>query len=253
MEFNPMSLKEKRFLVTGAASGLGKAASILLSRLGARLILVDINEPGLRDTATLCVSDTALLPLDLTDTKSIKQAIVEAAEKYGKLNGLVHLAGRSYVAPLKSMNIKTTEDVFALNAMAALELVKAFIHRNVCSEDGNSIVLISSVYGHVGSAANVGYAMSKSALHGITKSLAIELAPKKIRVNCIAPGFIQTNMLDGISASFDPEYHSRISGLHPLGLGNASDIANSVAFLLSDMSSWITGSIMNVDGGFTAQ
>jgi NAD(P)-dependent dehydrogenase (short-subunit alcohol dehydrogenase family) len=105
----------------------------------------------------------------------------------------------------------------------------------------------------VGSVANVGYAMSKSALHGITKSLAIELAPKKIRVNCIAPGFVKTSMLDSISTLFDKEYFEKINKLHPLGLGEAEDVANLIAFLFSDMSKWITGSIINIDGGYTAQ
>jgi len=105
----------------------------------------------------------------------------------------------------------------------------------------------------VGSAANVAYAMSKSALHGITKSLAIELASKKIRVNCVAPGFIKTQMLDDVSGSFDNEYNERLNSLHPLGLGEAEDIAYGITYLLSDMSKWVTGTILSVDGGFTAQ
>jgi NAD(P)-dependent dehydrogenase (short-subunit alcohol dehydrogenase family) len=104
----------------------------------------------------------------------------------------------------------------------------------------------------VGSAANVGYAMSKSALHGITKSLSIELAPKNIRVNCVAPGFIKTKMLEDISDSFNDNYSETITKLHPLGLGDPEDVANVIAFLLSDMSKWITGSILSVDGGYTA-
>ena len=95
--------------------------------------------------------------------------------------------------------------------------------------------------------------MSKSAIQGITKSLAIELAPKKIRVNCVAPGFIKTPMGDKINNFFDESHDSEVEAMHPLGYGTTEDIANSIVFLLSDMSKWITGTIMNVDGGFCAK
>ncbi|MCY6340182.1 SDR family oxidoreductase [Bacteroides fragilis] len=127
------------------------------------------------------------------------------------------------------------------------------MNRNVYAGEHGTIVLISSVYGLVGSAANVGYALSKGAIQGITKALSIELAPKKVRVNCIAPGFIKTKMMENVSSSFSEDYVDHLSTLHPLGLGEAEDVANSVLFLLSDMSKWITGAIISVDGGFTAQ
>jgi len=115
------------------------------------------------------------------------------------------------------------------------------------------VVFISSVYGVVGSAANAGYAMSKAALHGITKALSIELAAKGIRVNCIAPGFVNTKMLDVTSDMFDSHYADTLNKLHPLGIGEPEDISYSIAFLLSDASKWITGAIFNIDGGYTAQ
>lgn len=95
--------------------------------------------------------------------------------------------------------------------------------------------------------------MTKAAIIGITKALSIELAPKGIRVNCIAPGFIKTKMMEENSFRFDDEYMERLNNLHPLGLGEAEDIANGVVFLLSDMSKWMTGAVVNIDGGFTAQ
>ena len=253
MPFNPISLLDRRYLITGAASGIGRATSILLSKLGAELILVDINEKGLDETVAQCSSKVNKLLVNLYDVSDIKKKIQEAVSMYGKLNGFVHLAGRPYLSPLKSINEKTTTEVFMLNAYAGVELAKVCSSRNVYAGDKGSLIFISSVYGLVGSAANVGYAMSKSALHGVTKSLAIELAPKNIRVNCIAPGFVKTKMLDDISSSFNSDYDETLNKLHPLGLGEADDVANSVAFLLSDMSKWITGSVMNVDGGFTAQ
>jgi len=252
MSFNPISLNNKKFLITGAASGLGRSISILLSQLGAELILVDINEAGLDDTIKLCKTNSKKLILDLTKTENIRPKIEETILEFGKIDGLVHSAGVSYLSPLKFIDKEITNNVFLLNTYAAIELSKIFTDRKISTKEG-SIVFISSIYGCVGSVANVGYAMSKSALHGITKSLAIELASKKIRVNCVAPGFIETEMFKSMANNFGPDYYQNITNLHPLGLGKAEDIADIVAFLLSNMSRWITGSIINVDGGYTAQ
>lgn len=254
MTFNPIALNEKRFLITGAASGLGRATSILLSKLGAELVLLDINEEGLNSTKELCCDSLVhCITVNLQNPVEIKPVINGAVEKWGKLNGFVHLAGRPYVSPLKSINHNTATEIFNLNTYSAIELAKVFASKNVYIGEAGSIVFISSVYGFVGSAANVGYAMSKAALHGVTKSLSIELASKNIRVNCVAPGFVKTKMLDNVSASFNQDYYNTLNNLHPLGLGEADDVANAIAFLLSDMSKWITGSIISVDGGFTAQ
>jgi NAD(P)-dependent dehydrogenase (short-subunit alcohol dehydrogenase family) len=254
MLYNPIALTGKRFLISGAASGLGRATSVLLNKLGAELILLDINEIGLNETKELC-GDSAvhLVAMNLQNSEEIKPAIISATEKWGKVNGFVHLAGKPYISPLKSTNYNTFTEIFNLNTYSSIELAKVFINRNVYAGDNGSIVLISSVYGLVGSSANVGYAMSKAALHGVTKSLSIELASKNIRVNCVAPGFVKTKMLDTVSGLFNQDYYDTLNNLHPLGLGEAEDVANAIAFLLSDMSKWITGTVMSVDGGFTAQ
>lgn len=251
---NPFDFQGKHFLVTGAASGIGKATALLLAAQGARLALVDYNEEGLKQTQQLCNrdQDVQVLTINLKDAEAIKTSVLAYCEQHGKLDGFVHIAGMPYVAPLKVLNTQKYYDVFAVNTAAAMELAKVFINRKVAA-DRASIIFISSVYGNVGSAANVAYAMSKSALHGITRSLAIELAPKNIRVNCIAPGFIKTEMLTDISGNFDQDYDDTLARLHPLGLGEATDVANTIAFLFSDSSKWITGSVINVDGGFTAQ
>ncbi len=254
MSFNPIALNGKRFLISGAASGLGRATSVLLSKLGAELVLLDINEEGLNSTKELCGDSLVYcITANLQNPVEIKPVIIGATEKWGKLNGFVHLAGRPYLSPLKSINYNTTTEIFNLNTYAAIEMAKVFTSKNVFNGQAGSIVFISSVYGLVGSAANVGYAMSKAALHGVTKSLSIELAAKNIRVNCVAPGFVKTKMLDNVSGSFNQDYYNTLNNLHPLGLGEADDVANAIAFLLSDMSKWITGSILSVDGGFTAQ
>lgn len=256
MRCNPLDLTGKKFLITGAASGIGRETSILLSNLGADLILLDFNKDGLLSTSALCDTRVEILEIDLTDTELLKTKLLEAVKSFGKLDGFAHIAGISCIIPLKALTEKTCDKTYKINTYAAIELSKLFINRRVCNqrEDSrSSIVLVSSVYGLVGSPANVAYAMSKSAIIGITKALAMEFAPKNIKVNCVAPGFVKTEMMDRARGSFDESYLETIDKMHPLGLGNSIDIAYSIAFLLSDMSNWMTGSILNIDGGFTAQ
>jgi len=253
LNYNPFTLEGKKFLVTGAASGMGRATSLVLSRLGANLILADINSDGLCETLSQCRSTDKILCFDLSKSSLIKDEIMKAMAGTGKLNGFVHFAGKPYVSPLKTISEEKCAEIYSLNTYAAIELAKVFTNRNVYTGDKGSIVLISSVYGLVGSSANVGYAMSKAALHGITKALSIELASKGIRVNCVAPGFVKTNLLPNQSELFGTGHDELINKLHPLGLGEPDDVAFSVAYLLSDAAKWVTGAILNVDGGFTAQ
>lgn len=251
--FNPFSLSGKNYLVTGAASGIGRVTSILMSRLGAGLILTDVNQAGLEETKSFCKDTDLTMTLDLTQTSLIKAAVIDASSRFGKLHGFVHLAGMPYISPLKTISEEKCSKVYLLNTYSVFELAKAFTNKSVYAGEKGSIVLVSSVYGVVGSAANAGYAMSKAALHGITKSLAVELANKGIRINCVAPGFVKTNMMDRTSGMFSNDHAEIVSGMHPLGLGEPDDIANGIIYLLSDAAKWVTGSILNIDGGFTAQ
>jgi NAD(P)-dependent dehydrogenase (short-subunit alcohol dehydrogenase family) len=251
--FNPYSLDGKNYLITGAASGIGRATSVVLSKLNANLVLLDINTSGLLETRELCKATDKIITFDLTNSGTIKDEILKVIPDFGKLHGLIHLAGVPYISPLKAINERKFNEVFSVNTYSVLELGKAFINKNVFAGESGSIVLVSSVYATVGSAANVGYAVSKSALHGITKSLAIELADKSVRVNCVAPGFVRTNMMSDITGSFNDEHSNLVAKLHPLGLGEPEDVAYAIAYLLSDAAKWVTGSVLSVDGGFTAQ
>lgn len=252
---NPMSLEGKSVIVTGAASGIGRETAIVLHELGAKLLLLDLDGAGMESVKSVLDKDVVCRKVDLMEFASIDEILQEAKDELDtQFTGLVHCAGIPSVVPLKALTNEQYEKVMKINTQAGLNLAKAFTSKKVRnSERQASIVFISSVYGVVGSAANVAYATSKAAIIGMTKALAIELARKDIRVNCVAPGFIRTNMAEGVNKMFDEAYEDRIREMHPLGWGEARDIANGIAFLLSDASKWVTGAVLNIDGGFTAQ
>lgn len=252
---NPMELDGKTIIVTGAASGIGRETARVLNNLGAKLLLLDLNEEGLVEVKNSLGAGVAYRTIDLMDFNSIKSVLMDGKQELGtSFTGLVHCAGIPSVLPLRALTNEQFEKVMRINTQAGLNLAKIFTSKQGHdAERQASIVFISSVYGVVGSAANVAYATSKAAIIGMTKALAIEFAPKNIRVNCVAPGFIKTNMADGVNQMFDTAYEERIESMHPLGWGEAIDIANGIAFLLSDASKWTTGAVFNIDGGFTAQ
>ena len=253
--YNPMSLEGKVIIVTGAASGIGRETSKVLNSLGAKLLLLDYNEGGLAQVGNELGREVICRSIDLTDFDALKTVLTEGKQELGaSYTGLVHCAGIPSVLPLRALTNEQYDKVMKINTQAGLNLAKVFTSKQGHdSEKQCSIVFISSVYGVVGSAANVAYATSKAAIIGMTKALAIEFASKNIRVNCVAPGFIKTTMADGVNQMFDSAYEERIEAMHPLGWGEAKDIANGIAFLLSDASKWTTGAVFNIDGGFTAQ
>jgi len=251
---NPLDLAGKRVLVTGAASGIGRATAILISRLSGCVAGVDQDREGLEKTiAQLQGGGHTHYACDLRDLSGIPQWMPQLAGRWGSLHGLVHAAGLPCVVPLKVLSPETYRDVFTINTEAALALARAFQRRKVYAGISGSIVFISSVMAIVGSPAVAGYSMTKAALIGLARSLAIELAPRRIRVNCVAPGFVRTPMLGKAAKFWDPEQEARIADLHPLGWGDPEDIANAIAFLMADTGRWITGTVLTVDGGYTAQ
>lgn len=251
---NPFQLDGKKIIVTGAASGIGRDTVKLLHELGAKCIMLDINEEGLAETNHL-ISDAGLFYVcDLTEFDSLQKVFQAAKEQVGQFDGVVHCAGIPSVVPLRGLTSDIYEKVQKINTQAGLQLAKCFSRRGMYNGEGRcSVVFISSVYGLVGSVSNVAYAVSKAANIGMTKALAMEFAPKGIRVNCVAPGFVKTPMGEKYTGFLDEAYAERIGAMHPLGWGEPRDISCAIAFLLSDAAKWITGTVLSVDGGFTAQ
>lgn len=251
MGVNPLDLSGRTILVTGASSGIGRETAILLSQLGAKLILVARDAERLQQTrAALTGGGHHIEPFDLNDLDAIPAWMKELAARLGALSGLVHSAGVYQMTPLRTVTAAGIDDVLRINLHAAVMLAKGFRQKG-CHAGGGSLVLLSSVAGLRGHAGLAAYTASKAALVGVARSMAMELAREDIRVNCVAPGLVATEMSSDVEAQTVGEI-GEIERAHPLGLGKPRDVANGIAFLLSEAARWITGTTISIDGGYSA-
>ncbi len=249
---NPLELAGQTILVTGASSGIGRETARLLSQLGARVVLVGRNEERLAETLRSLDGDGHRAePFDLSSTDEIPRWLKSISGSSGPLHGLVHSAGIHKLRPLRVLSSQTVEEVMRINVGAAIGLAKGFCQKGV-GAPGGSIVFLSSVTGLVGQAGIAAYAASKGAIVAVTKALAVELAGDHIRVNCVAPGVVKTEMGQGLLDKLTPEQGAALEAMHLLGFGSARDVSCAIAFLLAETARWITGTVLVVDGGYTA-
>jgi NAD(P)-dependent dehydrogenase (short-subunit alcohol dehydrogenase family) len=240
----------KTFLVTGGSSGIGQGTAKLLSECGARIILTGRNEERLNETLTLLSGrDHIAIPSDFRDADQTFDWLKSNLTSIGPLDGVFHSAGIEVIRPVRMIKQAQLNDVLGSSLFAAFGLARGLSQKNALV-DGGSIVLMSSVAGSSGQVGLTAYSAAKSSIDGLVRSLSCELASKKIRVNSIAAGAINTAMHARLTANSGEDATAGYEQAHLLGFGEVEDVAQAALYLLSPASRWITGTTMVVDGGY---
>ena len=240
-------LKNKKIIITGAGSGIGRETSRTISKFGAFVIMLDISEDGLVETAREMSQDSYIYKVvDLSDLDSLAGIISELVSDYGLINGLVHCAGISSRKPLNVLKKDGFSKVMDINFYSFVELVK-IVTKKKNFVDGGSIVVMSSISSIRGYKAKTEYCVSKAAVDAFVRCMALELAPRRIRVNSVmaaevlTPLALKAREMNALVGASDFEA--------PLGPSEPYEVANTIAFLLSDATKTITGTQLLIDGG----
>lgn len=250
--YNPMNLAGKRILVTGATGGMGRETSLVLSKLGARVALCDMNEEALKATYdTLEGEGHSMYIFNLNDIDSIEGLVKTMVEEGGPFNGFAHCAG---IAPMRPLKMTKTEDIIRVmnaNLFSFIEFVRCFSIKNRFADEG-SIVAISSTASIQGKQSKVAYSASKAGLDGAIRCLVCDLKKKKIRVNSIMPCWVNTRMYQGYVEKYPDTFEvQEINEKQYMGVTEPVEVANTIAFLLSDAAKTITGTTILIDGGMS--
>ncbi len=250
--FNPFSLEGKTIVVTGASNGIGRQCAIDCSKMGAKVIAIGRNEERLNTVVSEMSGHGVSYSFNLNYIDGISAFISTIVEENGKLDGFIHAAGIEVTNPVKLLKTEDYESLFRINCLSAFEIIKHLCSIKSFNKNG-SIVLISSISGVIARKGLSAYAASKGALMSAARVMALEMAPRGIRVNTISPGTILTPMMqNALDSMLEEDKKKRIEGF-PLGLGQTTDISNACIYLLSDASRWVTGHNLIVDGGYTIE
>ena len=246
MEYNPFTLKGKTILVTGASSGIGQATAVECAQMGAEVVITGRDTERLQATADLMGTLKAQIAADLTNQEDVERLVASLPP----LDGAVLCAGNSTTLPLQFGSREKFDEMFNVNFFAPVELLRLMYKKKVLQK-GASVVLIASIGGtHSFMPGNGVYGASKAALNSLMKYAAREYASRKIRVNSICPGMVDTPLIH--RGTITEEQLAEDAKRYPLGrYGKPDDIANGVVYLLSDASSWLTGHDLVIDGGFS--
>lgn len=252
MEASKFPLGGRIVAITGAASGIGRAAAKIAARSGAKVLALDINEVLLaslkdeiyRDGGTVMTESA-----DITNIDNVRNLIGRAENNLGTIDGLVCSAGISIESPFLELSPDLWDRIIQLNLTSTFYMAQAVARGIVESGLSGSIVTISSAQGVNGRIHGAHYSASKAGVIGLTKSMALELATHKIRVNCVAPGAVQTPLMRSVVAAAVGGEGRSLARI-PLGrFGQPDDVAAAICFLLSDLSDWVTGQTFHINGG----
>ena len=243
-EFNPFSLAGKSVLVTGASSGIGQAIAVSVSKMGANVVINGRNTAKLENTLSQLVGENnSIIAADLTKNEDI----AKLADSVPQLDGLVHCAGIGHRMPAKMLTETDIDTVMKANFNGAVLLQAALLTKKKVKKD-SSIVFIASKAADYPSPGNAVYSASKGALISYARCLALELAPRGIRVNCICPAMVWTDLIMQNEVTLEQLQESEKS--YPLKrYGKPEDVANLAIYLLSNASSWMTNSCIDLTGG----
>ena len=248
-----MRISDKVAIITGAASGIGRATAILFAKEGGKVVVADKNEVGGNETVDLIRSDGGQAIFDyvnVTSATDIQGMVKTTINTYGKLNILVNNAGIATRLPVVDLSEEDWDRNIDVN-LKSIYLSSKYAIPRMIENGGGSIVNIASIYGIVGGRIRAAYAASKGGVVNLTRSMALDYALHKIRVNCVCPGFVNTPLLKNILKN--KEEYQALADLHPMGrLGDMLEIALGVLYLASDESSFVTGIALPIDGGYTA-
>ncbi len=251
-----MLFENKSVLITGAASGIGRASALLFAREGAKLVLSDVNDAGGTETLAMItdMGGTAIYHrCDVTSSESVTTLVAAAVAHYGGLHYAVNNAG---IAGTFQNAIAETEEsvydaVMAVNVKGVWLCMKAQIPA-ILASGGGSIINLASVAGLIGAPGGAVYAASKHAVIGLTRSVALEYARHGLRVNAICPSYIETPMVTNLS-DVDPKMEERTRKASPMKrLGQPDEVAEAIVWLCSEKASFINGTTLAIDGGLTA-
>jgi NAD(P)-dependent dehydrogenase (short-subunit alcohol dehydrogenase family) len=254
-------LEGKVTLVTGGASGIGRATALACAREGAKLIIADLQEEGGQHTVHLITEkggDASFVQTDVTHATEVEALISTAVARYGRLDcahNNAGISGRGIAGDHRALTAEYPDarwhQVIAIN-LTGVWLCMKFELQQMLTQGGGAIVNTASAAGLVGLVGNAAYVASKHGVVGLTKTAAVEYAKQGIRVNCVCPGYIQTPMT--APGMQDPDHMARMVTSEPVGrMGNPEEVAEAVVWLCSDAASFVTGHTMAVDGGYVAQ
>ena len=254
-------LEGKVALVTGGASGIGRATALTFAREGAKLVIADMNDDGGQQTVHMIIEnggEATFMQVDVTSASAVEALISKTVEIYGRLDcahNNAGISGRGIAGTHRALTADYPEErwqqVIAIN-LTSVWLCMKYEILQMLPQGGGTIVNTASVAGLVGLPGSCAYVASKHGVVGLTKTAALEYAKQGIRVNCVCPDYIQTPMT--APGMEDPERMALMLANEPVGrMGNPEEVAETVAWLCSDAASFVTGHTMTVDGGYVAQ
>jgi meso-butanediol dehydrogenase / (S,S)-butanediol dehydrogenase / diacetyl reductase len=246
-----MRLLKKTVIITGGGSGIGKAIAVAFAREGAKVVIAGRDSKKLESTAAEIGGECFGVTADVSSAADVQKLVSAAIDRFQSINILVNNAAVLLPGTAESLSEEDFDQTFNINVRGLWLLSRAVLPK-MRAAGGGSIINIVSVLSLVGARNRVAYAASKGAVMAMTKAMALDHAAENIRVNCIAPGIVATEMVEKFNT--DQAARRQREAMHPMGrFGQPEDVGSAAVFLASDESRWTTGSVMTIDGGYSAQ